>query len=125
MVDTSDSDRCPEYIIVIRCGCGGIDLRVFLAISRVVFLVGTIFVRPFSPWSVVAFFVVAVLLFSIALFPNVVDVCLRRRHVLSQIFSNSSKFVRFENVGHLVQEHVVEIRNFQAQLLSQKMSSEE
>jgi hypothetical protein len=31
-------------------------------------------VRPFSPWSVVAFFVVAVLLFSIASIPNVVDV---------------------------------------------------
>ena len=83
MVDTSEGDRCPEYIIIIRCGCGGMDLRVVLATFRVLVLVGTILVRPFSLFSVVAFFVVVVLLFFIASIPYVVDVCIRRRHVSS------------------------------------------
>ena len=49
--DTSEGDRCPEYIIITRCGCGGMDLRVFLAIPRVLFLVGTVLIRTFSPSS--------------------------------------------------------------------------
>jgi hypothetical protein len=97
--DTSEGDWCPEYIIVTRCGFGGMDLRVFLAIPRVLFLVGTVLIRPFSPSSAVAFFVVAVLLCSVVSVPNVVDICIRRRHVSSSGFSSSSKFILFEDVG--------------------------